>query len=1000
MGTSSLPRVWLLLLPLLVASFVLGRTASAAAAGPSAFCHVTDGTFTTCPDGSNEWSDVPVKAFSETQSFLYASQANLDPAKGGPVSPVDTFVLMYDECGRRVPLGPDEYFRVAFRTVGTETGFESLEHYVIHIFTDGTIIFIEDSVVQPPGRAQVVHEMRGKVGFGKSPNCDFDHIVAEFQVPLSITGSSYSPDPLFWAASSPPPTPPPCPANSIRLPVMINVLDNVAISDSALHEMISEANIIMSQAGVCADSTSLKIVRDADDQGNRDGKVSELEYRSIEIACSRELASKDGGFGVAGKGIKIVMANELFREHNIAGLNDSGHSPCIYLKADAPDLGFSLAHELGHAFGMAPGTPIGDEVLDDEGHSADSGNLMDPFLGGGIELNEQQITIIQNGAKERSFNTEHGGWIDAIGDVSLSHIDLMVGTFFATDLSGTLEIVIRLVGPHPTTPVSSTFELLFDTDNNPNTGGIIGTHQGIDKVLRVTLTGRFPFTAPDGSIIASLVDVLTGTSTPLTPGNVTRAQIIADTFSATPPTVFTAGDVIRQTVSLSALGLTARAVPVVVQARDNGSGHTDEAAFAFQLSGAPGTAAIRPGFDAASLPANDDASTALLPLGFSINFFGASLSGVFVNNNGNVTFDAPLPQFTPFGFTNTGRVIIAPFFADVDTRVGNVVTFGSGIVEGRPAFGANWPGVGCFDQNVTVLNFFQVLLINRADIAPGDFDIEFNYDSLQWEAGEASGGSAACLGGVAARAGFSNGTGVPGTFFELPGSGLPGAFLDTNLESGLIHTSLNADRPGRYVFRVRSGVPEPSRDQDADGVPDDLDNCPKVANPDQRDDNLNGIGDACETGFVNSTAAFMQAEFDGTTVVEPRPLAASQEPSLLEQLVRIVEFRVASGLSVSAETTAANLVASLVALNLVAPQDAQALADAVARQVIQPLRGDINRDGQVDNDDLTLLLTERNKPVGQSVCGRRCDLDGDGMITALDARILVQLCTRPRCATQ
>ena len=64
------------------------------------------------------------------------------------------------------------------------------------------------------------------------------------------------------------------------------------------------------------------------------------------------------------------------------------------------------------------------------------------------------------------------------------------------------------------------------------------------------------------------------------------------------------------------------------------------------------------------------------------------------------------------------------------------------------------------------------------------------------------------------------------------------------------------------------------------------------------------------------------------------------------------------------------------------------------------LRGDIDGDGDVDLDDLNLLLTERNRLVGQSRCGLPCDLDGDGAITALDGRVLVTLCTRPRCATQ
>ena len=62
--------------------------------------------------------------------------------------------------------------------------------------------------------------------------------------------------------------------------------------------------------------------------------------------------------------------------------------------------------------------------------------------------------------------------------------------------------------------------------------------------------------------------------------------------------------------------------------------------------------------------------------------------------------------------------------------------------------------------------------------------------------------------------------------------------------------------------------------------------------------------------------------------------------------------------------------------------------------------GDPDGDGDIDNDDLTILLADRNKSVGASACGTPCDLDHDGVITALDARLLVTLCTRPRCATQ
>lgn len=38
----------------------------------------------------------------------------------------------------------------------------------------------------------------------------------------------------------------------------------------------------------------------------------------------------------------------------------------------------------------------------------------------------------------------------------------------------------------------------------------------------------------------------------------------------------------------------------------------------------------------------------------------------------------------------------------------------------------------------------------------------------------------------------------------------------------------------------------PSADTDGDGVPDDVDNCPTVANPDQADWDGDGVGDACD----------------------------------------------------------------------------------------------------------------------------------------------------------
>ncbi len=229
------------------------------------------------------------------------------------------------------------------------------------------------------------------------------------------------------------------------------------------------------------------------------------------------------------------------------------------------------------------------------------------------------------------------------------------------------------------------------------------------------------------------------------------------------------------------------------------------------LAGDLSAQAIRrlPGFQKNFIPANDDGSSDRVQLPFTINFFGRLRSSGYVNNNGNITFDAPLATFTPFGLENTQREIIAAFFADVDTRndASSLVYYGEDSIDGRKAFGINYFTVGYFASHADRLNTFQIVLIDRSDTGSGNFDVEFNYERIQWETGDASGGTGG-LGGTPVVVGWSNGSGAPGTSFELAGSLISGQFLD-NGPRALARRRLNSPVLGRYLFRARNGQLSP-----------------------------------------------------------------------------------------------------------------------------------------------------------------------------------------------
>ena len=216
------------------------------------------------------------------------------------------------------------------------------------------------------------------------------------------------------------------------------------------------------------------------------------------------------------------------------------------------------------------------------------------------------------------------------------------------------------------------------------------------------------------------------------------------------------------------------------------------------------------------LPPNDDGSTGLVNLGFTANINSTNFTQTYVNNNGNITFTNPLGTFTPSAISGGAfGPIIAAFFADVDTRAAGSlpVTYGNTTLGGFNVFGVDYIHVGVYNSQ-PIFNDFQMILTDRSDTGAGNFDIQFNYDTIVWEAGTASDAPAGGLGGTSALVGYWT---SPTSNFTLPGSLVNGALVNGG-PNALISHSLNSNILGQYNFQVRNGTvitPPP-----VDGVPE------------------------------------------------------------------------------------------------------------------------------------------------------------------------------------
>nr|WP_315252318.1 nidogen-like domain-containing protein [uncultured Duganella sp.] len=205
------------------------------------------------------------------------------------------------------------------------------------------------------------------------------------------------------------------------------------------------------------------------------------------------------------------------------------------------------------------------------------------------------------------------------------------------------------------------------------------------------------------------------------------------------------------------------------------------------------------GFGQRIMAPNDDGSSVVQALPFSLNFFGNSYDSYFVNNNGNISFGRPLSEFTPQIFPIANVPMIAPYWGDVDTRnqSGLASPFQNNVYlhATTDSVVVTWDTVGYYNEHNDKQNTFQLVLTDRSrqTSRAGDFDMEFRYGRLEWTTGDASGGNVG-LGGYAAVAGWNAGAAL--NSFALAGSGSQNVLQLVN--------GGNTGQTGVYRFEVRS----------------------------------------------------------------------------------------------------------------------------------------------------------------------------------------------------
>jgi subtilisin family serine protease len=214
-----------------------------------------------------------------------------------------------------------------------------------------------------------------------------------------------------------------------------------------------------------------------------------------------------------------------------------------------------------------------------------------------------------------------------------------------------------------------------------------------------------------------------------------------------------------------------------------------------------------------------DEQSVEIPIGFEFEFYGETHSNVSISSNGYLTFDGNGTEHfnTPLPNAAVPNAVIAPYWDDLNPSMGGEIHYHLEGSAPTRRLVITWTEVPYY--------FYGGAVTFQAVLHEADGSIEINH-------AETVSGVASDL-GASATVGIEDASGARGLQYS--------------------HNAPVVPSQASVVIFDEDRCPGAS-DSDGDRVCDARDNCTVVANPDQRDTDRDGFGNACDADYDNNGA--------------------------------------------------------------------------------------------------------------------------------------------------